>query len=156
MLDQNRLKQEASLMHRRRCVRMGRVHCVFFLVAVVAGSCVPRSGSAEDLGPELKNIPFKIVFETHRDGNWELYQVNADGSQPTNLTRTAQVNELYPHVSPDGTKVSLCRRRGRRAAKSRNVYVMNLDGTGRELVGRQCAASPCWNPDGTAIVYAHG
>src|ERR1700693_2069218 len=65
-------------------------------------------GQSPDLLAELKAYPNKIVFETNRDGNWELYTVNADGSNPTNLTRTPNVGELYPRPSPDGTKICLC------------------------------------------------
>src|SRR5438552_3490128 len=64
----------------------------------------PVEGSKELLN-ELRPYPHKIVYETNRDGNWELYLVNADGSNPVNLTRTPDVNELYPKPSPDGTRI---------------------------------------------------
>src|SRR5262245_48704256 len=51
---------------------------------------------SKDLLTELKSYPHKIVYESNRDGNWELYLVNADGSDPVNLTRTPDVDELYP------------------------------------------------------------
>ena len=31
--------------------------------------------------------------------------MNADGSEPVNLTRTPREHEHYPQVSPDGTKI---------------------------------------------------
>ena len=43
---------------------------------------------ALDLLQELKTYPHKLVYETNRDGNWELYICNADGSNPKNLTKT--------------------------------------------------------------------
>ena len=58
---------------------------------------------------KLEEIPFKIVYETYRKTNgkenWELYLINADGSNPVNLTKTPDVDELYPHASPDGSKI---------------------------------------------------
>jgi len=54
----------------------------------------------------LEKIPYKIVYETWQENNWELFMVSADGSNPVNLTRTPEANELYPHVSPDAAKVS--------------------------------------------------
>ena len=52
----------------------------------------------------LKQTPFKIVYETLRTTNgkenWELYLVNADGSDPVNLTNTPDVDEMYSHASP--------------------------------------------------------
>ncbi len=107
------------------------------------------------LRKELKALPFKIVFETRRNGNWELFMVNADGSNPVNLTRTPDINELYPHVSPDGKRVCFVVDEGKGAKKVRSVYYMNLDGTGRTLVARN-ARQPCWSPDGTRIAYLKG
>ena len=58
---------------------------------------------------DLAKIPFKLVHETYRrtEGkeNWEIFMRNADGSNPVNLTNTPDVDEMYPHVSPDGTKI---------------------------------------------------
>ena len=53
----------------------------------------------------LKAVPFKIAWECYVDGNWEIFVMNADGSQPVNLTHTPKVHEHYPQVSPDGTKM---------------------------------------------------
>ena len=38
-----------------------------------------NSEPSTNLLAELKSYPHKIVYETNRDGNWELYLVNADG-----------------------------------------------------------------------------
>ena len=54
---------------------------------------------------QLGKIRHKIVYESFQDNNWEIMMVNADGSNPVNLTHTPEVNELYPHVSPDGKKI---------------------------------------------------
>jgi Tol biopolymer transport system component len=115
----------------------------------------PASTAAADLREELKQVPFKIVFESYQDDNFELMMVNADGSQPVNLTKTPKVNELYPHVSPDGKKVSFVVDGDEDGKKVRNVWVMNLDGSGRTLLARN-AREPCWDPAGTAVVYLKG
>jgi len=113
----------------------------------------PRSAEDAALREELKKVPFRIVYETLRDDNWELFMVDADGSNPVNLTKTPNVNELYPHVSPDGTKVCFVVDEGEGDAKTRSVYYMNMDGTGRTLVAKGGRES-CWNGEGTAIAYA--
>ena len=66
------------------------------------GDTPPES---KDLLAELKNYRHKIVYESNRDGNFELYLCNADGSDPKNLTNTKDIDELYPKPSPDGTKI---------------------------------------------------
>jgi Tol biopolymer transport system component len=128
------------------------------LLLAASGLCglspVSAAG-ADDLAAELKNVPAKIVYETYQDNNWELFMVKADGSHPVNLTRTPNVNEMYPHVSPDGTKVSFVVDEGEGDAKIRNVYCMSLDGTGRTLVAKN-AREPCWSGDGSGIVYLKG
>jgi Tol biopolymer transport system component len=113
------------------------------------------SRDARELLAELKAYRHKIVYETNRDGNWELYLCNADGSDSVNLTKTKDVDELYPKPSPDGTKICFVADEGKGDAKVRNIYYMKSDGTGRTRVavnGRE----PCWSPDGKKIAYMKG
>jgi len=107
----------------------------------------------------LKEIPFKIVYETYRKTNgkenWELYLINADGSNPVNLTNTPDVDEMYPHCSGDGTRICFVADELVREEKVRNVYYINVDGTGRVKVAEN-ARQPCWSPDGKTIAYLKG
>ncbi|MBL8796525.1 MAG: PD40 domain-containing protein [Planctomycetia bacterium] len=52
------------------------------------------------LRKELTNAG-KIVFASNRDGNWEIYVCNADGSSQKNLTNNAAW-DIYPRWTPDG------------------------------------------------------
>lgn len=105
---------------------------------------------------KLKDIRCKIVYETFRKTNgkenWELYLINADGSNPVNLTNTPDSDEMYPHASPDGTKICCVADEMVRGRKVRNVYCMNVDGTGRVKVADN-ARQPCWSPDSKTIAY---
>ena len=82
---------------------------VFSLCLILFAANIALSGSQILSKDKLARLPFKIVYETCRktDGrqNWELYLINADGSNPVNLTRTPDKDEMYPHASPDGTKI---------------------------------------------------
>jgi hypothetical protein len=113
------------------------------------------TASAGDLLAELKNYPHTIVYETNRDGNWELYLCKADGSGQVNLTRTPGVDELYPKPSPDGSRICFVADEGKGSARIRNIYYMNADGTGRTKVAAN-GREPCWSPDGTRIAYMKG
>jgi Tol biopolymer transport system component len=138
--------------------------CIFLFVEAVSGA---ESDAESQLPQEpcdksefnLKEIPFKIVFETYRetDGkeNWELYLINADGSEAANLTQTKDIDEMYPHASPDGTRVCFVVDEGTGRSKVRNVYYMNMDGSGRVKVADN-AREPCWSSDGKMIAYVEG
>ena len=109
---------------------------------------------------DLKEIPYRIVFESYRetDGteNWEICLINADGSDFINLTNTPGIDEMYPHASPDGSKICYVADEGEDlGSKSRNVYYMNIDGTGRTKIADN-AYQPCWSPDGKLIAYLPG
>jgi WD40-like Beta Propeller Repeat len=127
-----------------------------FLGPASQGRCgdQPPEGSS-DLLAELRTYPHKIVYETNRDGNWELYLCRADGSDPVNLTRTTEVDELYPKPSPDGTKICFVADAGKGDAKRRDVYCMNSDGSGRVKIAEN-GREPCWSPDGQHIAYTKG
>jgi hypothetical protein len=119
-----------------------------------AAAAEPAEGSSALLA-ELAGYHHKIVYETNRDGNWELYLCNADGSNPVNLTRTPDVDELYPKPSPDGTKICFVADLGAGDSRVRNVYYMNSDGTGRTKIADN-GREPCWCPDERRIAYTKG
>jgi WD40-like Beta Propeller Repeat len=68
----------------------------------------------------------KIAVASNRDGNWEIYVVNADGSGSQRLTNN-QATDLRPRWSPDGTKIAFQTNRD----GNNEVYSMNPDGTGQ-------------------------
>jgi Tol biopolymer transport system component len=138
------------------------------------GSMRGKGGQAGDISRvpsprntlNLQDIPFKIVYETYRrtEGryNWELFMMNADGSDKVNLTNTPGLDEMYAHVSPDATKISFVVDEGTGRDKIRNVYYkirsvyyMNIDGADRVKVARN-AREPCWGPDSKKIAYLKG
>jgi len=153
----------------KRCLLgLGIIFCLYFVfsgfVETARGSQAAkeaelREGPNERTEIDLKAIPFKIIYETFRetDGkeNWELFIMNADGSNATNLTQTKDLDEMYPHASPDGTKVCFVADEGTGKNKVRNVCYMNIDGTGRVKVADN-ARQPCWSPDGKTIAYLKG
>ena len=95
----------------------------------------------------LKEFPFRIVYETYRktDGkeNWELYLINADGSNPVNLTNTPDVDELYPHASADGGRICFVADEGIGRKKVRNVYYINIDRLTKKLTPKFIFANAC-------------
>jgi VCBS repeat-containing protein len=69
----------------------------------------------------------KIAFVSTRDGNNEIYTMNADGSNQTDRTN-APNNDRTPSWSPDGTKIVWSRGAASGGAGA-DIYTMNEDGS---------------------------
>lgn len=93
----------------------------------------------------------KIAFATSRDGNAEIYVMNADGSNPVNLTQHAGF-DLSPVWSPDGTKIAWFTTRDGNG----EIFVMNADGSNPVNVTRHAALDRMggWSPDGRYLVFS--
>jgi len=120
-----------------------------------APAALGPQGSPEELLKELKSVKHKLVTESNRDGHWDLWVMNADGSNAVNLTKTPDVDELYPKVSPDGTKIVFVCDEGKGEEKVRNLYVMDADGTKRTKIADN-SREPCWSGDGAKVAFLRG
>lgn len=138
--------------------------CIAFVVAVAPVTvkqaiCEVRKVALGKAELKLKEIPFKVVYETYRQtkgqGNWELYIMDADGCNQSNLTRTPKVDEMFGRVSADGSKICFVADELVNGKKIRSVCYMNIDGSGRVKVAEN-ARQPCWSPDGKTIAYTKG
>jgi Tol biopolymer transport system component len=137
------------------CVTAGLSLCVFLGEARSDDKKGETPPESKELLAELKNYRHKIVYESNRSGNFDLYICNADGTDTKNLTNTKDIDELYPKPSPEGTKICFVADEGQGDAKVRNVYVMNIDGSGRTKIADN-GREPCWSPDGSKIAYTKG
>lgn len=90
-----------------------------------------------------------LAFTTDRDGNWEIYVMNADGSRQQRLTNTQDQEEGMPAISPDGEKIAFVTDP---IGDSPAIWVMNADGSGRRRLVD--GSWPGWSPDGQRIIYS--
>lgn len=104
------------------------------------------------LKERLKGSPFKIAYECYDNNNWEIFVMNADGSEPVNLTKTPQEHEHYPQVSPDGTKICFSVDLGDGRDAVRSLSVMDSDGKNRKKLTDN-AREPFWGPDSNVIGF---
>ncbi|MBI4325277.1 MAG: PD40 domain-containing protein [Chloroflexi bacterium] len=127
------------------------LYCCLITAAIALG---PNYAASEPvaLREQLKASPFKIVHESYVNGNWELFVMNADGSEPVNLTNTPKEHELYPLVSPDGAKICFVSDRGEGRETIRSLYYMDSNGQNRKKVA-DSAREPFWGPDSKTIGY---
>jgi LPXTG-motif cell wall-anchored protein len=93
----------------------------------------------------------KIAFHTNRDGNWEIYAMNVDGTNQVNLTNNTATDE-DPTWSPDGSKIAFRSTRDGNA----EVYVMDADGSNVVRLTNNPANDihPTWSPGGDKIAFA--
>jgi Tol biopolymer transport system component len=89
----------------------------------------------------------EIAFVSTRDGNAEIYVINADGSGLQNLTNDPGM-DYWPAWSPDGTRIAF--------SSSGHLYVMNAGGSERREVRPADPTTlsleePAWSPDGMKL-----
>ena len=106
-------------------------------------------------GSELNIVtaqrPSRIVFHSNRDGNFEIYAMNADGTGLTRLTNHPG-NDTHAALSPDGSRIAFASRRDGNS----EIYVMNADGTGVTRLTNHSAddVEPAFSSDGSRIAFA--
>lgn len=91
-----------------------------------------------------------ILFETNRDGQWDIYVMNPDGSQQTNLTSHPQ-SDTGAVWSPDGTRIAFVSAR----EGNLDIYTMWADGSAPSNLTNHPKDDyyPVWSPDGTRIAF---
>jgi len=119
---------------------------------LLTGLLVQSTPAQTPLKEQLKHTAFKIAYECYVDGNWEIFVMNADGSEPVNLTRTPREHEHYPQVSPDGTKICFSVDEGEGRDAVRSLFVMDINGGHRKKLVDH-AREPFWSPDSNLIGF---
>lgn len=102
--------------------------------------------------PVAQPLRGRIAFASDRNGNgnFEIYVMNADGSQQTRLTNDPAYDG-QPTWSPDGQRIAWTS--GRKGG--RQIYVMNPDGSQQTLISNSTYQDdqPTWSPDGQHIAF---
>ncbi|MBN1665848.1 MAG: PD40 domain-containing protein [Anaerolineales bacterium] len=109
----------------------------------------------EETEPSAEGL---IAFYSDRDGNPEIYTVQADGSGLARLTDDSAFDDS-PAISPDGSRIVFLTARHDPNPSfpdlKYEIYVMNVDGSNpRRLTNTEAAEDhPSWSPDGGKIIF---
>ena len=121
----------------------------------------PEYDDAPTWSPDGQKITFMSFRDLHRPRGiilGEIYVMNADGTNPINLTQSVERPESVSSWSPDGTQIAF------RLAKvfkwdilfHSDIWVMDADGGNpRNLTNHHAEdQSPDWSPDGMHIAFS--
>ena len=107
-------------------------------------------GETSPANSALEHLSGRILFQSDRNGSWDIYVMNADGSHLVQLTNDP-ADEEYPVWSPNGRQIAFESNRD----GNYDIYVMNADGSEQRRVTDSPAQdkSPAWSPDGRQILF---
>ncbi len=98
----------------------------------------------------------RIVFESTRSGNLEVYVMKADGADQTRLTND-NGNDASPSWSPDGNEILFFSDRDSKVnqARSWKLYRMKIDGSDQRRVTEYDLSEfrPVLSPNGAQIAF---
>ena len=115
------------------------------LLAALAAAVRPAPPAAAFAGANGR-----IAFQSQRNGNWDIYTMNPDGTDVIRLTADPAADER-PGWSPDGSKIVFSSKR----SGNGDIYVMDADGGNVRRLTTHAAEDYAgqWSADGARIVF---
>jgi hypothetical protein len=104
----------------------------------------------EDRAPSWSPDGSRIAFTSERDGNDEIYVMDADGSNQQRLTNDP-AEDWWSSWSPDGSRIAFVSNRD----GNDEIYVIDANGSNQQRLTDNPAEdrSPSWSPDGSRITF---
>ncbi len=120
-----------------------------FIVPALGGS--PAKLVEDGYYPAWSPDGKKIVFQSIREGQWDLWVVSAEGGTPTRLTDDANF-DFQPSWSPDGKWIAY----GSGVVPIYNVRVVPAEGgQPRDLTrDKSWVIRPAWSSDGKSVLFS--
>jgi TolB protein len=123
------------------------------LVNVTSDGTLGSVDFCADWSPDGNRLVFTAATEVNHDWINQVYVINADGSNLTQLTNSTSENDSYdnPSWSPDGSRIAFLSN-----SLVQHITVMNADGSDLTVFDQieGIARNVRWSPDGTQLVFA--
>src|SRR3989440_4973879 len=113
-------------------------------------SLAPRSDGRQFSLSATQAVNGKIAFHSTRDGDFQIYVMNPDGSGVSRVTNDTG-GSVDPVWAPDGKRIAFASFRTGRS----EVFAINVDGTGETQLTTEGGFPGAWSPDGTRIAFAN-
>ncbi|MFC1937556.1 hypothetical protein ACFLWY_03235 [Chloroflexota bacterium] len=132
---------------------MKKTLIILSVVLIGATLGLSYTGCVHQEEPEDTQLP-KIVSVSGEIGEYtEIFIMNADGSNRTNLTNHP-ATDSSPRCSPDGKSIAFSSMRG----DNYDIYTMDINGENLTRLTDDTVDDyrPVWSPDGKKIAFTHG
>jgi len=102
--------------------------------------------------PDGRRIAFANDKEDHRSGNFEIFAIEPETTEPETRLTFHRRYDVYPTYSPDGSRIAFVST----ADGNTEIYLMNADGSGMVRLTRDPGEDvhPSWSPDGKRIIFS--
>ncbi|HEX9123775.1 MAG TPA: hypothetical protein VF984_10565 [Actinomycetota bacterium] len=130
---------------------MRRATLLLVPLMAAAAALIP----ATPVGAAFPSTNGIVAYRADRvGGQGDIFTVNPVNGQQAELTNTAEVQEMDPAWSPDGTRIAFTRRP--KVTLRPDLFVMHANGRARVRLTATPVAErhPAWSPDSTTLVYA--
>lgn len=123
----------------------------------ITNTLLLHEGCPASWSPDSSRIVFSAIGEGYVKGD-QIYTIDLDTSEQTQLTQDETITWGDPAWSPDGKQIAVSAQR----IKDEEIYLINTDGTNPIQISESFAVnnaylrtitSPAWSPDGTRIAF---
>ncbi len=113
-------------------------------------STTPNESALAVMAPNILLPWSKVAFQSLRNGNWDIFVGNDDGTGQTAVVSSGS-SEIQPHLNRGNTKIVYASNSG----GDYEIVTANINGSGQTALTNNNTndGNPSWSPDGSKIVF---